>query len=462
MWFMPSYGRPDRLRQLLDAPGGWPDSVIVLVNEDDPQRAKYDLIVDRTLPHTAPWKLCFVPAGSRCSDAHRYITEKWPDEPFYGLICDDHWPITPGWHDALVKAAGRHCISGPAGEPSFPLLRNVVVLGGDLVRAMGSIVPAPVKHNFEDNIWDRVAADFDILRPVPDAIVEHRHWIRGQADKDTTYERGSHDFEADKAIYERWCNSPERKAMNDRIAAALNVNVSTVDPKAVRLAILVPIGDEHVDVGYHKSLHATMAALAQAGIPHKVIEAAGGSNVGKARERLLWDAWYDYRPTHLMLIDADMGWQPRQLTRLLCSPHEFACVVGVRKKDDLSLCANFYPTQEFHPTTKFLKIKDVGFAFVMLKASVIEKMMAAYPELEYNAGKDRREFALFCEMIDKTDNSNGPHGERLSEDYSFCRRWTAIGGKIWCDADQAITHAGRKEYTGKVSDLFQYTKAAAA
>ena len=136
MWFMPSYGRPERLRQLLDAPGGWPDKVIVLVNEDDPERQEYWHLFDRVLPRNVPWKLCFVPAGSRCADAHRFITEKYPDEAFYGLICDDHWPVTPGWHKALVEAAGRQFISGPAGEPSFPLLRNVVVLGGDLVRAM--------------------------------------------------------------------------------------------------------------------------------------------------------------------------------------------------------------------------------------------------------------------------------------------------------------------------------------
>ena len=200
-WFMPSYGRPQTLRTMLEAPGGWPDRVIVLVNEDDPTLDEYRALerelrleadsqrVPRRPP--SPWFVVPIPAGSRCSDAHRFITTKFPDDAFFGLLCDDHFPITPGWDKALVAAAGARFISTPAGEPHFPLLRNALVLGGDLVRAMGTLVPAPVKHNYEDNIWDRIAADFNILCPLVDVIVEHRHWIHGTAKRDATYERGS-------------------------------------------------------------------------------------------------------------------------------------------------------------------------------------------------------------------------------------------------------------------------------
>lgn len=456
MWFMPSYGRPEALARMEQAPGGLPHKVYVLVNDDDPKFAEYrDYILSS---RGCPWVLWRIPAGSRCSDAHRYITTKWADAGFYGLLCDDHWPVTPGWDKALFEAAGSKFISTPAGEPNFPLLRNVLVLGGDLVRAMGTLVPAPVRHNYEDNIWDTIAADFNILCPLPDVIVEHRHWIRGDAAKDATYERGSADMADDRDIFEGWLKSQDRIDLCDRVGKLLDVkSVKGLDPKAVRLAIVVPIGDELVDVGYHKSMHETMQKLSEWGINTCLIEAMGGSHVGKSRERVLWKAMYEraQKPTHILWIDSDMIWKPEQIKRLLCADHEFTAIAGVRKTDELKVCCNFLPKEERHPATNFLKVRDVGFAFVMMKVSVIEKLCEAYPQLEYNAGA-RREWALFLDMIDKKSTVNGPKGERLSEDFSFCQRWRSIKGDIWLDDEAAIGHAGRKEYTGKAADVLPY------
>lgn len=453
MWFMPSYGRPEALARMEQAPGGLPRTVCVLVNEDDPKHMDYRHYADTRPLRT--WQIISIPRGSRCSDAHRLITKLWPHEPFYGLLCDDQWPVTPGWHEALVEAAGTHCISTPAGEPSFPLLRNALVLGGDLVRAMGTLVPAPVKHNYEDNIWDQIAADFHLLQPCPEVIVEHRHWTRGDAPKDATYQRGSADIDEDRKIFESWLRSADRIKMSGRIGKLVGASaVTTLDPKTVRLAILVPIGDEVVDKAYHTSIFNTGIELKNQGFNLNIIESTGGSHVGKARERVLWKAMKN-KPTHLMWIDSDMGWQPRQIARLIASDHEFCAIPGARKTDELRLCFNPLPTQQLHPVTRFLKVRDVGFAFVLMKVSVIEKMCAAYPELEYNAGPEQRQWALFLDMIDN-------RRERLSEDFSFCERWRGIGGEIWLDPDASIIHAGRKEYTGKVSDHYDKPALAAA
>jgi hypothetical protein len=448
---------------MLEAPGGWPDRVIVLVNEDDPTLDEYRALErelrleadsQRVPRRGCPWFVVPIPAGSRCSDAHRFITTKFADDAFFGLLCDDQFPITPGWDKALVDAAGARFISTPAGEPHFPLLRNALVLGGDLVRAMGTLVPAPVKHNYEDNIWDRIAADFNILCPLVDVIVEHRHWIHGTAKRDATYERGSYDIEEDRKVYETWLGSADRMKLCERIGELLEIkSILTLDPKTIQLAIVVPIGDEFVDIAYHKSLNATIIECAKSGINLTIIEACGGSHVGKSRERVLWQAMRSVpKPTHLFWVDTDMGWQPKQLLRLLCADHEFAAIAGVRKTDEMKVCCNFFEKEERHPLTDFLKVRDVGFAFVLLKVNVIEKLCEAYPALRYNAG-DNAEWALFLDMIDKKSTVNGRYGERLSEDFSFCHRWRTIGGEIWCDDEAAIIHAGRKEYTGRAADV---------
>jgi hypothetical protein len=328
-----------------------------------------------------------------------------------------------------------------------------MVVGGDLMRAVGSLAPSKVKHNFCDNVWDTIVRDFDALAPLKDVFVEHRHPHHGLAKEDATYKRGSSDYIKDEVIYRNWLSGKDRMDMNERVAKLFGKTVATVKTEDINLVIGVPMQDETVDIAFHSSINRTITSFGELGIKLNVLQTSGGSHIGKARERVLWEAMA-FNPTHIMFIDADMGWEPNQITRLLCADHEFSAVAGVKKVDELKICANFLEQQNLHDKSKFLEVRDVGFAFVMLKRSVIEKMCAAYPELAYNAGKDKTEFALFLDMIDDR--------ERLSEDFSFCRRWRAMGGKIWLDADQGIIHAGRKQYTGKVSDLFTYEKKAEA
>jgi hypothetical protein len=67
---------------------------------------------------------------------------------------------------------------------------------------------------------------------------------------------------------------------------------------------------------------------------------------------------------------------------------------------------------------------------MLIKRGAIEKMTRAYPETRYtgthnftHAKPSRNLFALFDCTI---ENETGHH---LSEDYTFCKRRRAIGGK---------------------------------
>jgi hypothetical protein len=39
----------------------------------------------------------------------------------------------------------------------------------------------------------------------------------------------------------------------------------------------------------------------------------------------------------------------------------------------------------------------------------------------------------------------------LSEDYTFCARWRALGGKIWLDTKSILSHSGTYEFVGDPS-----------
>lgn len=221
---------------------------------------------------------------------------------------------------------------------------------------------------------------------------------------------------------------------------------SSAEPR-LSLVVLTPVADR-IDPAYFISLR-KLEARCGFQIAHEMFR--GGSHVGVARERVLWDAIRKHDPTHLLFIDADMGWEPDVIYRLLDATNEynleFAAVAGVRKSDEPILCFDFFPgKQEFHPRCGFLKVRAVGMAMALLKRSVIDRLVAAHPELAYRYVEDT-EHALFLDMID---------GDlRLTEDYAFCRRWTRLGGEIWLDPMSKLSHVGSKEYVGpSLDELF--------
>lgn len=452
MWLIPSFGRPGAPLAMSKCPGGMPDNVLVLVNIDDQAKDEYI--------KQSPFGVMLVPPGSRFADAIRYafemIEQNGMPQPFYGILDDDYWPVTPGWWKKMAEAAGGKRIAIANNLRNFPQLYTCRAMGGELARAIGTIAPGEMKHNFTDDSWARFAEDFHLLVPLQDVIVEHRHHLFDRSVlHDATYARGSNDFQEDRERYAAWLKSDERKAQVGRVAVLLGANVTTLRTGEVHLGLCTPMASTRPDVAYTSSFNQTMVELAKRGINFSTHQTAGGSHIGRAREGVLWNAYY-HGCTHLLFIDDDMGWDPEFIVRLLASDHDFACVVGAKKDDHgdrVKMACNFLPNpQEFHPVTGFLRLYNVGFAFVMLKRSVIDQMCEAYPELEYDTAGTRRQWALFHDMIDKDDTP--PLGQRLGEDFSFCARWRKIGGAMWADPDASLIHAGRKEYRGRLADFF--------
>ena len=102
-----------------------------------------------------------------------------------------------------------------------------------------------------------------------------------------------------------------------------------------------------------------------------------------------------------------------------------------------------------------MKVHDAPTGFMVIKRSVFEKMMAAYPELNYISDSDyNREdkglhYRFFDCMVD-------PESKRYpSEDYTFCHLWRQIGGDVYVDVQPNLTHQGAKVYRGSFAESLQ-------
>ncbi len=217
MWFMPTYGRPHRLEELLDTPGGLPsyDNLTLFLTAEDPKLDGYD---------RWPYRKVIRSARSLGSQL-RAILPLFPLESSYGIITDDHYPQTKCWWDFMELSAGDRLIAINDAPGSTASLSGQPCFGGGLVRAMGSLMPPPnVHHNSTDVVWREIGDKFNIIRHVPHVTILERHPIHGTAEMDDTYKRGAFnpEFSANDAYaHHSWQQSPAYTAMCERISKFL-------------------------------------------------------------------------------------------------------------------------------------------------------------------------------------------------------------------------------------------------
>ena len=180
--------------------------------------------------------------------------------------------------------------------------------------------------------------------------------------------------------------------------------------------------------------------------------------------------------THLMFIDSDIGFTGEAVSRVLMSGYDIAGGVYPRKNIDwdgvpkliekgldnleqrvLGYNLNFSDPGNITVEKGFTEVMDIATGFMCIKKEVFYKMIKAYPNLKYTSdqiinGKkygSNNCYALFDCIIDEKSN------RYLSEDYSFCRLWQKIGGKIHADLQSPLTHYGTYPFAGHVWTKFK-------
>lgn len=92
-----------------------------------------------------------------------------------------------------------------------------------------------------------------------------------------------------------------------------------------------------------------------------------------------------------------------------------------------------------------------------VKRSVVEKMVNAYPELDYEGDDNmvgKKIHGLFIPYIYKMTKEefpgsikdDKPFRKYLSEDWAMCQRWRDIGGEIFADTSIVLRHIGKHSY----------------
>jgi len=251
-----------------------------------------------------------------------------------------------------------------------------------------------------------------------------------------------------------------------------------------QLVVATPCFGGQVSSIYASSLFALQRAVQQvSNVDLKVHLRDGDALITRARANLVALFLDDPAATHLLFIDADIGFTPDQVFRLMESGADMAagCYPIKRINWDkarralsedgskveaasLDYVLEIDNPDQVRVVNGFTRVRHAGTGFLMIRRHVLERMCAhpGYASLQFFrehthdvlAGS-RNRFALFECMIDPAD------GTYLSEDFAFCKRWTDLGGEIWADLDSRLDHVGPSVFHGDVASQFAAAPSAA-
>ena len=191
---------------------------------------------------------------------------------------------------------------------------------------------------------------------------------------------------------------------------------------------------------------------------------------------------HDYVATHLLFIDSDIGFEAKNIERMLCFDKDVVCGIYPRKHihfekipelvkanpditaeeleiKTLGYNLNFDDPQNVTVDSGFCKVQEAATGMMLVKREVFRTMMKKFPERKYQSdqiinGKNFSSdncYDLFCAGVYETKPGTKRY---LSEDYYFSRLWLECGGDIWADVAMPLTHFGNRAFKGHVGSLF--------
>lgn len=143
--------------------------------------------------------------------------------------------------------------------------------------------------------------------------------------------------------------------------------------------------------------------------------------------------------THLMFIDADIGWEPWHLLVLINRDKDVIGGLYPMKTMPIKWVVNGFNGAEEGPDG-LQEVSKAGTGFLLMKKHVFEKLNAhpAVKPYKNDIGLDPKYDKYLKTYFDTAVRQN----RLYSEDWTFCENWRDLGGKIWMDKRVLLRHSG--------------------
>ena len=261
----------------------------------------------------------------------------------------------------------------------------------------------------------------------------------------------------------------------------MEIQVKIDELRKNKLFVATPMYGGMANGLYVKSSLDLQAVMSKYGVETKFSFLFNESLITRARNYLV-DEFLRSECTHLLFIDSDIHYDPRDVIALLALDKDVIGAPYPKKSinwGNIASAARKHPnldpkeletlvgeyvfnvvkgTSQFQ-VTEPLEVMEIGTGFMMVKRDVFAKYAEAYPEYRYkpdhvgqaNFDGSRYIHAYFDTVID-------PESERyLSEDYMFCQWWRKIGGQIFLCPWMKTQHIGTYAFSGNMPKVAELT-----
>ncbi|WP_181707482.1 hypothetical protein [Chthonobacter rhizosphaerae] len=240
----------------------------------------------------------------------------------------------------------------------------------------------------------------------------------------------------------------------------------------MRILIGSPTADGDVELSYCSAL-LTLVGTFMRTRPDITFELdmPQGRDIAGARDRLANKVLDEPDYTHLLFVDADMGFRPALIETLIKADKPIIGTIAPQRHRDLDLLREMHGTYQngmlaevcaasYTPgldslapermldgegSLGLIQARQTGAGILLIRRDALEIMRLRCPQLtltQPSAGRPAGFTRFFAPR-------RGPEGVLLGEDLSFTSRWVdECHGDLWVAADAIITHAGTRVVTG--------------
>lgn len=260
-----------------------------------------------------------------------------------------------------------------------------------------------------------------------------------------------------------------RKQLTKRIHG-----IAAASTTAVKITVATPAFGEMYYAPYVQSLLRLQAAAYQRkwSLHHATVSYAF---VADARNYLLTN-WYDKTDaTHLLFVDADMGFEPQLIVDMVAFDKPVVGVIYTRRQIDLKRLVELAargetadratagahdfilrPLRGRQPrqVKGFLEVEGCGTGIMLIQRRAIDTMLKTLPAInDTKPKKTAPALAAGLNRLIRAFDVIDVDGVPLIDDYAFCYRWQGLcKGELWARVDQSVTHVGLHRFSGRYTD----------
>lgn len=255
---------------------------------------------------------------------------------------------------------------------------------------------------------------------------------------------------------------PTTTPPTDPNAGTQNIQVNLDYLKTTRVHICMPCYGGMLTEQTFMSFVKWGNTARQLGIDWTVETMTNESLISRARNTLTAKFLNTEGSTHLMFIDADIGWEPWHLLLLLDRQKDVIGGLYPMKSMPIKWCVNGIPGQENGPADdpNLVEVSKTGTGFLLIKREVFEKLNS-HPATKPFANDIGLPVDLNPHMKTYFDTAVR-EGRYYSEDWTFCENWRDLGGQVFVDKRILLRHTGTYVFDAASQDkLYQDLKAIA-